>query len=384
MSEFGKDKNSIKQGMTIEQVYDFLSGLGVNGFWVDDNQLTFETCCHNHIGEGSAKLYYYHNTRLFFCYTGCGRFDIFDLLGKMFFLEKQEDITLDDAITLYTQSQSFINLGEYTRTQSNDITIEYEKPKFHFYGKEEYLNLPRVVVNDWVREGISPDTQRKYNVRFNYEMSSIAFPHLDKDNNLLGIRQRITNESLVRRYGKYRPLRRGGELYSTPSSFYLFGLNFNQRNIRRVKKAIVLEGEKSVMKMDSLLSETDNIGVASFGMNFSRHQYEALKELGVEEIIIAFDRQFESLRDEEFQHLLKSFKAIQDRFGSNEDGIRFSYILDESKISGYKDSPADCGREVFTRLYQQRKSFEGIESRYLSLWSKSDLVPEEEWDIYAD
>lgn len=137
------------------------------------------------------------------------------------------------------------------------------------------------------------------------------------------------------------------------------------------------------MKMDDLLSESDNIGVASFGMHFSRHQYEELKRLGVEEIVFGFDRQFEEINDLEFSQLLKVFETIYNRFGHNEDGIKLSFILDTEKISGYKDSPVDCGLEVFTSLYRSRKTYEEIKAEYLTLWDSDYIDEEEEGDIYA-
>ena len=48
------------------------------------NFFTARTICHNHLGEGSRKLYYYDNTKLFQCYTDCaGSFDIYELICKV-------------------------------------------------------------------------------------------------------------------------------------------------------------------------------------------------------------------------------------------------------------------------------------------------------------
>ena len=385
MAEYGRDKNAIKAGMSIQQVYDFLVGQGIQGNWVDEHQLVFETVCHNHKGEGSHKLYYYDNTKLFNCYTGCGRFDIFELLSKMYMNEYHEELLLEEAIDIYIQSQEFMTLGDNDMLHNDDLDIEYQEPSFMFYDKKPYLRYPRIIVNDWEREGISAETQHKYNIRYNYATTGLMFPHLDEEGNLLGIRQRIANKEMIERYGKYRPVEREGILYSSPLSFYLFDLFFNANNIRRERKAIVFEGEKSVMKMDDLLSPKKNIGVAAFGMHFSRHQYEALKKLGVEEIIFAFDRQFQSMKyDREYDNLVGIFKTIQERFGTNEDGIKISFILDTNMISGYKDSPVDCGFEVFAELYGERKTYKEIEENFvekLELWD-SIGTDEEEYDIY--
>ncbi|MEA6053048.1 hypothetical protein ONJ65_23570, partial [Salmonella enterica subsp. enterica serovar Montevideo] len=104
-----------------------------------------------------------------------------------------------------------------------------------------------------------------------------------------------------------------------------------------------------------------------------------------EEIIFAFDRQFQSMKyDREYDNLIGIFKTIQERFGTNEDGIKISFILDTNMISGYKDSPVDCGFEVFAELYGERKTYKEIDENFvekLELWD-SIGTDEEEYDIY--
>ena len=64
------DKIKIREALTSENVFDLLQEFGgdpgreVFGF-------TSATICHNPPGEGSRKLYYYENTGLFKCFTGC-------------------------------------------------------------------------------------------------------------------------------------------------------------------------------------------------------------------------------------------------------------------------------------------------------------------------
>ena len=72
------NKDTLKENLTIEEVFDLVSELG--GEPVMGNGLfTARTICH---GGDSHKLYYYSNTHLFHCYTGCGdaSFDIYELL----------------------------------------------------------------------------------------------------------------------------------------------------------------------------------------------------------------------------------------------------------------------------------------------------------------
>ena len=79
-----EEKNKIKQSLTIEQIFDLCADLGGEP-QMYGSYFVSKTICHNPIGEGSPKLFYYENTQLFKCYTACGdtSFDIFDLVTKV-------------------------------------------------------------------------------------------------------------------------------------------------------------------------------------------------------------------------------------------------------------------------------------------------------------
>ena len=77
------NKDELKNNLTIEQVSDFVAELGGEPQIVNGNILIAQTICHNKPGNGSHKLYYYDNTKLFKCYTDCGcTFDIFGLVQR--------------------------------------------------------------------------------------------------------------------------------------------------------------------------------------------------------------------------------------------------------------------------------------------------------------
>ena len=77
------DKLEIRNSLTIENVFELLQEWGGDPEYTDFG-IVSATICHNSPGEGSRKLYYYENTGLFKCYTGCdSTFDIFELLIKI-------------------------------------------------------------------------------------------------------------------------------------------------------------------------------------------------------------------------------------------------------------------------------------------------------------
>ena len=146
------------------------------------------------------------------------------------------------------------------------------------------------------------------------------------------------------RYGKYRPLKVNGVMYNHPLGLHLYNFNNARCVIPKMKKAIVFEGEKSVLKAQTACGFENDIYVACCGSNISSYQVQLLIDAGAQEIIIAFDRQFKEIGDEEYVHLIKNLKKIQQKY---KNYVTISYILDRKKLTGYKDSPIDCGIDIF-------------------------------------
>lgn len=241
------DKYEIKSQLTLEEIESILEDLGAHFYREGDEKLVIETICHNDIGEGSHKLYYYTNTQLFNCYTSCGAFDIFQLVMNVA-ETRGEDWELDEAVRWVGDRKGFILFGadseELSQRYKPDENKEYVKPELKSYSRKNFDRLPPALVKDWVEEGISEYAHQRFEVRYNPVDGAIVFPHYDEKGNLVGIRQRNMVEEFIERYGKYRPATIRGKLYSSPLSFYLFGLNVNRYPINRTKKAILFEGEK--------------------------------------------------------------------------------------------------------------------------------------------
>jgi hypothetical protein len=98
------DKNDIKNNITLDDVYNFLQEWGGEPEYTPFGILS-TTICHNLPGEGSRKLYYYDNSGLFKCYTGCADsiFDIFELVIKVMSNQHHLIYDLNDAIRWVAQ-----------------------------------------------------------------------------------------------------------------------------------------------------------------------------------------------------------------------------------------------------------------------------------------
>ena len=114
-----------------------------------------------------------------------------------------------------------------------------------------------------------------------------------------------------------------------------------------------MSGEKSCLLFASYFGINNDISVAVCGSSLSNYQVQLLLDLGVEEIIIAFDKQFKELRDKEHKGWVKKLKAINNKYSKS---VKISFLFDLENLLGYKDSPIDCGKEKFLILFNKRFS----------------------------
>ena len=151
--------------------------------------------------------------------------------------------------------------------------------------------------------------------------------------------------------GKYRPAYINKTLYNHPLSFNLYNLNFSKDNIKSVKKAFVFEGEKSCLLYASYFGKDNDISVAVCGSAFIQYQAWILINLGVKEIIICLDKQFQKKGDDEFIKLTRNLTNIYHKYGNL---VKISFIFDKWDYLDYKDSPIDKGPDVFMELFKRR------------------------------
>ena len=163
------DKSQIKEQLSLDNIFDLLTEWGGDPEYTGFGILS-TTICHNAPGEGSRKLYYYENSGLFKCYTGCDEtFDIFQLAIKI--AERQGITTFDlneavrliafkcgiqgssiDASDLISNIDEKI-LNNYSRIQSIELK------DYHITLQEyddiilERLNYT-VKIDPWLKEGI--------------------------------------------------------------------------------------------------------------------------------------------------------------------------------------------------------------------------------------
>ena len=335
-------KDTLNESQVIEALYALGSGPPV----ATKGALIFDTVCHNEADCGSKKLYYYLDSKMFKCYTGCGDFfNIFELISRAS-KNKQVEVTASQGVYwLYKNTRTFFT--EDTSYTNNKIDKEEIEKEITFYDDSIIDILQSFKIKDWMDEGITFETIQDYKIRYNPVSCAIIIPHFDVDNRLIGIRQRtLVREEEV--YGKYRAAFINNKPYPHPLSYNLFGLNKNKENIIKYKKAVVFEGEKSVLILDKY---EDSCAVACCGSSISAYQIKLLVDLGAEEIIVAFDKEFVELGDESYVKQTKNLTNLFKRFS---DKVTISFMFDKWGLLDIKDSPLDKGIDTFKFLLKER------------------------------
>lgn len=372
------DKDEIKNSLTIEEVFSLVAEYGGEPEMRGDSVFVSKTICHNPLGEGSHKLYYYDNTKLFKCYTDCGTsFDIFELITKIKnnnnevkLYQGREGLVaraweLYDAVDYIARyfnkeqkNEDFSNFQEnlndwkiFEKYEQIDIKNDNKKRvELKKYSDKFLKNLPQPRILNWEKEGITPEVIRQHNIAFNPVTNGIIIPHYDIDNNLIGIRERtLIKEN--EKYGKYRPSILNGEMFNHPLGFNLYNLNNSKDNIKQLEKVFVFEGEKSPLLYASYFGSDNDISVATCGFNLLSYQVELLINCGAKEIIVAFDKQFKEKGDKEWNKLIKKLYDIHSKYGAY---VQISYLFDKENLLDYKMSPIDAGPDVFMKLFKER------------------------------
>ncbi len=368
----------IKNNLSIDQIYEFLADVGGEP-QIHGDIIISRTICHNPPGQGSFKLYYYDNTKLFKCFTQCSdTFDLFELTLKIKRLAGEQIVywskdavqtsrpwDLPDAVryvAIYYGFEAPEEKFSEKRIELQDwqILSKLEAKKLQKSNKQivslkvfkdDFLkNMPQPKIMPWIKEGITPEIMEAHKICYDPKNQGIIIPHYDINNNLIGVRERtLIKENEI--YGKYIPATINGKMYNHPLSFNLYNINISKDNIRNIKKAIVFEGEKSTLLYGSYFGLENDISVAACGSNLINYQVELLLSLGVQEIIIGFDRQYQELGDKDCRKWTKKLTEINNKYKSK---VQISFLWDKEHLLEYKDSPIDQGPEVFMELFKNR------------------------------
>lgn len=355
--------------ITEEQILEIIKEFGVLPYKIKETEIWFKTICH--CGD-SHKLCYFRNSKEFYCYTNCGKMNLFS------FIMNVKDCSFPEAIDFLKRK---LKISERVGLQQSSIE---DSEIFRMLQKRQEMNNPIIIqdftatpleiVNDkimnyfediyymgWINEGISIETMQKYNIKWYGLENHIIIPHYDIEGNLVGIRRRTLQETEIIEGAKYMPETIQGKMYTHSLNFNLYGLDKNKKAIQKYHKVIIVEAEKSVLLSDTYYGE-ESITVATCGFNISNWHKEMLLKLGVEEVILAFDKDFDpnefievenknDLKYKKYMMFCDRLTKFSDSFGKK---CEVSVLWDEYNLLQLKDSPFDRGKKTFETLYKKR------------------------------
>lgn len=345
--------------------------------------LWFKTICH---GGDSHKLCYFTETKDFYCYTNCGRMPFFEFIKKVNgFGEKDfgKCLTYVAEKVGYKPRLKRNELGALKPSSLDKDVEQYQQEKIKYSSQyfEPTYNLKHYdpyILNyfdhnafyeGWIKEGISTDTMTKYGICWYEFQKYIVIPHYDIDGNLIGIRRRSLKPEDVD--NKYMPLFVQDKSFEHQLGLNLYGLYQNKEIITKLKTAVIVEGEKSVLMGDTFYGKYNNL-VATCGFNVSNYQIRLLQKLGVRVVYLGFDKDFDIRKEKEeeykkdevvFQNYLRYRKRIQNLALKLQKVGDFEVFIIEDKIGilSLKDSPTDKGKENFEKL-KKTASLQRIDS----------------------
>lgn len=196
-----------------------------------------------------------------------------------------------------------------------------------------YDQFSKEIPKEWESEGIPGDVMQKYDIRVDNASNRIVYPVWDNAGNLIGCkgRTRFPNfkELGIKKYLNYQKIQ---------TTDFFMGMRENKEDIIKCGTVIIFEGLKSVMHVaawgftNCLAAETSHINNA---------QSAILVELGVKEVVIAFDKGVSLAEVKSTTKLLRRFTNVY-------------VVMDKWNLLDDKDSPCDKGEDVFNMLYERR------------------------------
>lgn len=182
----------------------------------------------------------------------------------------------------------------------------------------------------WKDEGISMETMRKFDVRYDSFNDQIVYPVRNFDGKIINVGYRVLDpkwkEKGMHKYGYRQSF--GGTME------VIYGLYDNLDDIKSKHEVIIFEGCKSVLKAYDFGYK--NCAALSTS-HLSPRQMILLMKLGCN-VVFMLDKEINIKQDHNIQTLKKYCNCY--------------YYYDYKDLLEEKDSPVDKGKEVFNILYE--------------------------------
>ncbi len=287
--------------------------------------------------EKTPSLAVNSDENFFFCF-GCGK------NGNIYkWIMWTEGLTFDQAVQKvcnitgsdtndYVESESLAFYKLLDRL-TNPKKIEVQTRQILDIDKDYIQKYKDEIPQEWIDEGISAEEMKKYEIRIDPMSNRIVYPVRDADFQMIAVKGRTRFQNYktlgIMKYMNYNRL---GVLN------YFTGMMQAHDYIKETNEIIIVEGIKSVMKLDQWGYHN---AVSAETSTLNDYQIELLVKMHIKDVVIAFDKDVPLRKIQECTRLLKKFVncyAVIDKWGLLKD----------------KDSPPDEGESIWRTLYERR------------------------------
>lgn len=220
------------------------------------------------------------------------------------------------------------------RHEQQRIKINTLEPIEHIYLDKNILKKYKpIVVQDWIKEGISPEIQKKYGILNDVYNKRWLIPIYDENGNLVSLKGRTYAPNWdiigIQKYLYYSKI---------GVADILFGFNINKDLIAEKNEIILFESEKSVMAADTYgYGWSSSLGTNTVTVPL----FKKILKVPCANTVIALDKDVTWKAALEEAHKLTKYKNVW-------------IIFDDKGVLSGKESPTDKGKEIFEELYKQR------------------------------
>ena len=340
------DIYKLKENLSSDNIIILMDSLGADFNYQSQDQIHFRSICHN---STSYKLYYFVNSASFYCFRDARRFDIISLVQHVKNIDFAHAVQyicnvlhIDESV--YQVNEQLDNWAELRRFLPN---AEPEPDKLLTYDKSILSLFDHLYPQEWLNYGISADILDKFGIGWYARQACISIPVVF-NGQLVGVRGRYTREQDVAK-GKYRPIcTLDGTVLKFPSSACLYGYDQNKAAIEKSRQVVLFESEKSVLKSPQY--GIDN-SLAVFGSNISKQHIQLLLELGVNDVVIAFDSDYHQVGDDEFKFFVVKMKKLAAKL---KPYFSVNIIYNNQGYDMYKCNMMDLPYEQAMKLWESR------------------------------
>ena len=268
--------------------------------------------------DDSLKYYNFRNNE---------KGNILDLLSKLADVDRTKYIT-ELYLNLRLENKLINECGEIEEWEENYV---YQIPEI--YNKECLEQYPKVISEMFLNDGIGVETQLFFNIRYDKRTRRVVIP-VFYNKELIGAIGRRNVIHLQEKENKYMPILR----YS--KSLVFFGYDIYYDLIQKTKTVMLVESEKSVMKMWQMESKIPTLALGSNAL--SKNHIEILK---VDTVIFALDKSLNYV-----DSLIPNIQRLK-KYG-RECKIKYIDVNNiPNNLLGEKEAICDRNKEEITEIF---------------------------------